>query len=378
MIMSFYDVIQNIDIRELSDKIYQSSYKDVERALGKDTINQDDLAALLSPVAKKYLEPMALKSREITLRRFGKTIKLYAPLYVSNSCVNSCVYCGFNRKNQIPRINLTDAEIEKEAAIIAKTGIKNVILVSGDNQKAFSDEELADAIKISSKYFPFVSVEVRALDEKVYAKLHDAGADGFTMFQETYLEDRYPAYHPAGPKADYRYRLEAPERAAKGGMRSIGLGALLGLEDFRLEIYLMCLHGAYLADKYWQSHISASFPRIRAAAGGYAPSRQVSDGELMQSIFAFRLFLNDAGINISTRENADLRDKLMLLGATIMSAGSKTEPGGYAHAREEAGQFSIDDDRSVEDFVAAVINSGYDPVMKDWDGALREQKVKNI
>lgn len=376
--MSFYDIVRNIDISRLSDKIYCSSYQDVEIALNKDALNENDLAALLSPAARKYLEPMALKSREITLRRFGKTIKLYAPLYVSNACVNSCVYCGFNRKNEIPRINLTVKEIEKEAAIISKMGIKNVILVSGDNQKAFSDDELINAVKVSSKYFPFVAVEVRALDENVYSELHEAGADGFTMFQETYLEDKFPAYHPAGPKADYRYRLEAPERAAKARMRSVGLGALLGLEDFRLEIYLMCLHAAYLADKYWQSHISASFPRIRAAAGGYVPSRQVSDGELMQSIFAFRLFLNDAGINISTREKANLRDKLMLFGATIMSAGSKTEPGGYAHAREEAGQFLIDDGRSVKDFVAAVIKAGYDPVMKDWDGALREQKVKNI
>lgn len=371
--MTFYDEILKIDLQALTDKIYFASYKDVETALNKDNLNHNDLAALLSPVARKYLEPMALKSREITLRRFGKTIKLYAPLYVSNSCVNSCVYCGFNRKNSIPRIDLTSVEIEKESEIIAKTGIKNVILVSGDSPKAFSDDALAEAVKITSKYFSFVSVEVRALDENVYSKLHDAGADGVTMFQETYLEDQFPKYHPAGPKADYRYRLEAPERAAKSGMRSIGLGALLGLEDFRLEMYLMCLHGAYLADKYWQSHISASFPRIRQAAGGYVPKHPVVDGELMQSIFAFRLFLNDAGINISTRENAALRDKLMLFGATTMSAGSKTEPGGYAHARKKAGQFAIDDDRSVKDFVVAIVKAGYDPVMKDWDGALREQ-----
>lgn len=370
--MTFYDILNHMDMKSVSELIYSSTDKDVEAALTKDNISQNDLAALLSPAAKKYLEPMALKSREITLRRFGKTIKLYSPLYPSNSCVNSCVYCGFNRKNEIPRIDLTEEEIEGELKIIAATGVKNVILVSGDNRKAFSDERLADAVKMACKYFPFVSVEVRALDENVYRNLYESGADGFTMFQETYLENEYPKYHPAGPKSDFRYRLEAPERAAAGGMRSIGLGALLGLEDFRLEIFSMCMHGKYLSEKYWRSHVSASFPRIRSAAGGYSPKNTVSDGEMFQSIFAFRIFLNDAGINISTREPALIRDKLMELGATIMSAGSKTEPGGYANAKEDAEQFAIDDNRTVAEFLAAVSKAGYDGVMKDWDTALHK------
>lgn len=370
--MSFYDILKKRDTEAILDSIYSSSEKDVEAALNKDSLDEKNLRALLSPAAKKYLEPMAVKSREITLRRFGRTIKLYAPLYLSNSCVNSCVYCGFNRKNSIPRIDLTMEEIKKEMEIIAASGIRNVILVSGDNAKAFSDAMLKDAIRLASGYFPFVAIEVRALDTEVYRYLYEAGADGFTMFQETYFENEYSKYHPAGPKADFRYRLDAPERAALGGMRSIGLGALLGLEDFRAETFFMCLHGKYLADKYWQSHVSASFPRIRAASGGYSPASPVSDSDLLQIIFAFRLFLNDAGINISTREPAWLRDKLMLLGATVMSAGSKTEPGGYANPKEEAGQFTIDDTRSVEEFAKAVAESGYDPVMKDWDFAMRQ------
>lgn len=370
--MTFYNILNELDLKSVSKLIYSSTSNDVEAALGKDNISPKDLAALLSPAAKKYLEPMALKSREITLRRFGKTIKLYSPLYLSNSCVNSCVYCGFNRKNDIPRIDLTEKEIERELQIISATGIKNVILVSGDNRKAFSDEHLSDAVKLACKYFPFVSVEVRALDEDIYQTLCKSGADGFTMFQETYLETEYPKYHPAGPKADFRYRLEAPERAAAGGMRSIGLGALLGLEDFRLEIFSMCMHGKYLSEKYWRSHVSASFPRIRSASGGYSPNHPVSDGDLFQSIFAFRIFLNDAGINISTREPATIRDKLMGLGATIMSAGSKTEPGGYANAKEDAEQFAIDDNRPVPEFLAAVNKAGYDSVMKDWDRSLHK------
>lgn len=369
--MSFYNTLSNINMTDLNALIYNSGTKDVEQALGKDILNDKDLAALLSPAASGYLETMALKAREITLRRFGKTIKLYTPLYLSNSCVNSCVYCGFNRKNNIPRIDLTLPQIERELKIIAETGIKNVILVSGDNKTAFSDDALISAVEAASKLFPFVSIEVRALDTQIYVDLNKHGADGFTMFQETYLEDRYPLYHPKGPKANFRYRLDAPERAALGGMRSIGLGVLLGLEDFRLEVFLMSQHAKYLVEKYWQSHISASFPRIRSSAGDYVPVCPVGDKDLLQVIWAFRLFLHDAGINISTREQACLRDKLMLFGATIMSAGSKTEPGGYFKAKKEAGQFNIEDDRSVAEFVNAVKSAGYDPVMKDWDNSMK-------
>lgn len=370
--MAFIDILDKYNPEELKAFIYSRTGRDVENALISGKVTETHLAALLSPAARKYLEPIAEEARRITLARFGRTIKIYAPIYLSNDCVNSCVYCGFNRTTGIPRITLADGEIRREAEIIAASGIKNVILVSGDNPKAFSDERLKDAVKICAEYFPMVAVEVRALPEETYTSLKGAGADGFTMFQETYVKKSYPALHPRGPKSDFAYRLDTPERAARAGLRAIGFGALLGLEDFRTDVFFMCLHAKYIAEKYWHSHVSASFPRIRASAGAFTPENPVTDADIIQSIAAFRLFLPDAGINISTRETPEFRDKLIYLGATIMSAGSKTEPGGYAKAREEAGQFHIEDGRSVNEFVNAVKKAGYDPVMKDWDAGFRE------
>lgn len=370
--MSFYDIIKEYPQSKVEDMIYSASENTIEKALLKDDeINEVELAAMLSPKAAKYLKEMAVISHNITLQRFGKTIRIYAPIYLSNYCVNSCVYCGFNRKNDIPRISLTDKEIRKEAEIVAGMGLQNVILVTGDNVKHFSWDMLINAVKICSEYFPFVSIEVQSLPLEMYEKLHAAGADGLTMFQETYIEELYPKFHPAGPKSDYLYRLDTPERACMAGMRSIGLGALLGLTDYRIDVFYMSLHAKYLSKKYWRSHISSSFPRIRNAAGEYRPEKEVTDKELLQSIFAYRMFLHDAGINISTRESADFRNKIALLGATIMSAGSKTEPGGYAAAQEEAGQFYIEDNRSVEKFCSDLKEMGLDPVMKDWDYSMK-------
>lgn len=370
--MAFREILDEYDSGELSAFIGSRTDKDVETALASSKINESRLAALLSPAARRYLEPMAARARKTTLARFGKTIRLYSPLYVSNDCVNSCLYCGFNRATGIPRITLSGKEIRREAEIIASTGIKSVIIVSGDNQKAFSDERLEEAVKICAEYFPMVALEVRALPEEAYRRLKNAGADGFTMFQETYVKNAYSVLHPKGPKADFYYRLGAPERAAGAGLRSIGLGALLGLEDFRTDVFFMCLHARYIAEKYWHSQVSASFPRIRASAGAFSPERPVSDSGIIQAVSAFRLFLPDGGVNISTRETPFFRDRLIHLGATTMSAGSKTEPGGYANAREEAGQFRIEDGRSVAEFVNAVKRAGYDPVMKDWDAVFRE------
>ena len=261
--------------------------------------------------------------------------------------------------------------MKKEAEIVAESKIQNVILVTGDNMKKFSFDMLLDAVSLCSNYFPFVSVEVPSLTLEQYEMLHKAGADGLTMFQETYIEHLYPDFHPTGPKSNYLYRLETPERAASAGMRAIGLGALLGLTDYRVDVFYMCLHSRYLAKKFWKSHISASFPRIRSAAGDYQVKNSVSDKSLLQLIFAYRIFVHDAGINISTRETPSFRDKLIHLGATIMSAGSKTEPGGYANAQDEASQFHIEDNRSVEEFCKIIKDSGYDPVLKDWDKSMQ-------
>lgn len=369
--MSFYEVIKKYPYEYVKDLIYNADENYIKNTLYKEKLTEKDLACLLSPKAEKYIEEMAEISHNITAQRFGKTIRIYAPIYLSNFCTNSCIYCGFNRKNNIPRVALTLDEIKKEAEIVASNGIKNVILVTGDNMKKFSFDMLLQSVKLCTKYFPFVSIEVPSLTFEQYQELHNAGADGLTMFQETYIESLYPSFHTAGPKADYLYRLDTPERAAKAGMRFIGLGALLGLTDYRIDTFYMCLHAKYLSKKYWRSLVSSSFPRIRHAAGEYKPEYNVTDKNLLQLIFAYRMFLHDAGINISTREPATLRDKLIYLGATIMSAGSKTEPGGYSAAQVDAAQFSIEDNRSVEEFCSTIKKLGFDPVLKDWDNSMQ-------
>lgn len=369
--MSFYEVIKEYPYDYVKDLIYNADENKIKNALYKEKLTAKDLAYLLSPKAEIYLEEMAEISHNITCQRFGKTIRIYAPIYLSNYCTNSCIYCGFNRKNSIPRVALTLDEIKKEAEIVASHGIKNVILVTGDNMKKFSFDMLMQSVKLCAEYFPLVSIEVPSLTFKQYEELHNAGADGLTMFQETYIESLYPSFHPAGPKSDYLYRLDTPERAAAAGMRFIGLGALLGLTDYRIDTFYMCLHAEYLSKKYWRSLISSSFPRIRHAAGEYKPEYNVSDRNLLQLIFAYRMFLHDAGVNISTREPASLRDKLVYLGATIMSAGSKTEPGGYSAAQDDAAQFSIEDNRSVEEFCSTIKKLGFDPVFKDWDNSMQ-------
>ena len=369
--MSFYEVIKEYPYDYVKDLIYNADENKIKNALYKERLTAKDLAYLLSPKAEIYLEEMAEISHNITCQRFGKTIRIYAPIYLSNYCTNSCIYCGFNRKNSIPRVALTLDEIKKEAEIVASHGIKNVILVTGDNIKKFSFDMLMQSVKLCAEYFPLVSIEVPSLTFKQYEELHNAGADGLTIFQETYIESLYPSFHPAGPKSDYLYRLDTPERAAAAGMRFIGLGALLGLTDYRIDTFYMCLHAEYLSKKYWRSLISSSFPRIRHAAGEYKPEYNVTDRNLLQLIFAYRIFLHDAGVNISTREPASLRDKLVYLGATIMSAGSKTEPGGYNAAQDDAAQFSIEDNRSVEEFCSTIKKLGFDPVFKDWDNSMQ-------
>ncbi len=369
--MSFYEVIKEYPYDYVKDLIYNADENRIKNTLYKERLTAKDLAYLLSPNAEIYLEEMAEISHNITCQRFGKAIRIYAPIYLSNYCTNSCIYCGFNRKNSIPRVALTLNEIKKEAEIVASHGIKNVILVTGDNMKKFSFDMLLQSVKLCAEYFPLVSIEVPSLTFKQYEELHNAGADGLTMFQETYIESLYPSFHPVGPKADYLYRLDTPERAARAGMRFIGLGALLGLTDYRIDTFYMCLHAEYLSKKYWRSLISSSFPRIRHAAGEYKPEYNVTDKNLLQLIFAYRMFIHDAGVNISTREPATLRDKLVYLGATIMSAGSKTEPGGYSAAQVDAAQFSIEDNRSVEEFCSTIRKLGFDPVLKDWDNSMQ-------
>jgi len=330
----------------------------------------DRLLILVSPAAENFIEQMAQLAHQLTLQRFGRTVRLYAPLYLSNFCVNDCVYCGFNKSHQFPRIRLTIEQALAEADIIAKEGFKDLLLVSSEDKEFISVGYLCElAAKLRPK-FSSLSVEIYQMTTEEYAKLFAAGIEGVTLYQETYDRDTYRKYHPAGPKADYDYRLSAPESMAQAGMREIGIGTLLGLSDWRLETLALAEHAHYLMKRYWQSRVSFSFPRLRPAKDvDQTQFNLLSDKNLVQMILALRLCFADAGMTISTREPAHLRDHLVKLGITRMSAGSKTNPGGYSGSTGSVEQFEIDDKRTPAQIAAMLKSQGLEPVWKDWDSA---------
>lgn len=328
----------------------------------------DKLAALISPAATKYIEQMAQAARRLTIQRFGRTVRLYAPLYVSNYCINGCLYCGFNCNSKTSRIRLTVEEAVAEARLIAGEGFRDLLLVSSEDRKFIDVEYFSELARRLQGQFSSLSVEIYQMSEAEYKRLFEAGIDGVTVYQETYDREVYQAFHRFGPKADYDRRLLTPSRAAAAGMREIGLGTLLGLADWRIETLAMAEHGHNLMKRHWQSHISFSFPRLRPASNvdRMQFKHLMSDTELVQMILALRLCFADAGLVISTRESAALRDHLIELGITKMSAGSKTSPGGYRHDAGQLKQFEIDDSRRPTEVAAMIKSHGFEPVWKDW------------
>jgi len=401
----FHDIIDSLDpvrIRTNTRNITAGQVKALLEAIRAGTVpNPEDISILVSPAAGELLEPMARLAKAVTLRRFGRTIQMYAPLYVSNHCSNSCVYCGFNVHNQIVRRTSSRGETLSEARLINNQHISQLLLVSGESPAEVSLDLLETTARDLKGMFPSLSIEVYPMDTSDYTRLYKAGIDGLAIYQETYDRDIYSAVHPAGPKRDYAYRLGAPERGAAAGFRQIGIGSLLGLNDWRVESYCLAHHAAYLMKHHWKSQVSISFPRLRPAAGGYSPEFPVSDRELVQMVCAFRLMLPDAGLVLSTREPAELRDNLIGLGITKMSAGSKTAPGGYLdrlgnnldrldnnldeQGQPAEGQFNVCDDRTVEAVAESIRQKGYDTVWKDWDSGFEKQnenqrqniKIKN-
>lgn len=333
----------------------------------------DRLLIFVSPAAENYLEQMAQLAHRLTLQRFGHTIRLYAPLYLSNFCVNDCIYCGFNKSHEFPRIRLTIEQALAEADIIAEEGFKDLLLVSSEDRDFISVDFLCElAAKLRPK-FSSISVEIYQMTTEEYAKLFAAGIEGVTLYQETYDRDTYSKYHPAGPKADYDYRLSAADNIAQAGMREIGIGALLGLSDWRLETLALAEHAHYLVKRYWKSRVSFSFPRLRPAKDvDRTQFRLLCDKNLVQMILALRLCFADAGLTISTREPAQLRDNLVKMGITKMSAGSKTNPGGYSGHTGSVEQFEIDDNRTPVQVAAMLKANGLEPVWKDWDSAFTQ------
>jgi 2-iminoacetate synthase len=371
--MSFLDEINRYDPQKVLKSIEEKSTREVEEALGKEHLRVKDFAALLSPAAGDFLEQMAQKSHRITLQRFGKIIQLYVPLYISNECTNGCLYCGFNAKNKIKRKTLSLDEVEQEALVLHRQGFRHVLLLTGEDPNAANTDYLEAAVRRIKPLFGSIAIEVFPMETEEYQRMVEAGVDSLAVYQETYDRDLYAKMHPFGKKRDYNFRLLTPERGGEGGFRKIGIGSLLGLGNFRRETFFTGLHALYLARHYWRSQISVSFPRIRPSDGGFAPLNPVSDRQFVQLLCAMRLLLPDAGLVLSTRESAQLRDNLLPLGITQMSAGSCTAPGGYSQKEQSTEQFAIDDDRSPQEISRLIRAKGYEAVWKDWDSAFLDK-----
>jgi len=364
--MDLEDTLKEFKGYDFNAFFSQVSDADISRVISKDRLDIFDLLTLLSQRAEGHLEVMAQKSQELTLNNFGKVIYLYAPLYLANYCDNECLYCGFNRAHSIERKKLSLAEVEMEAQVIQRTGIRHILILTGESREHTPVSYLKECVLVLKKYFSSIAIEVYPLEALEYRELIEAGVDGLTLYQETYDRALYARLHCKGPKSDFSYRLSAPDKACSVKMRSLSIGALLGLSDFRHEVFFLGLHAAYLERAYPAVELSVSLPRIQRSVGDFAPICRVSDHDLVQAMLALRIFLPRVGINISTRENQEFRSHLIGLGVTRMSAGSRTEVGGYASADKTQGQFDVADTSDVKEVKEMISSKGYQPVMKDW------------
>ena len=354
------------DLAGLRSIVAGATSDDVDRALGRRHPGLADLAALLSPAAGARLEDLAHAAHELTIRRFGRTVRLFAPLYLSNECVSVCTYCGFSAGNDIARRTLTIDEVAAEGNELRGRGFRHVLLVSGEHARIVSKDYLVDCVAALAPFLPSISVEVQVWDVATYRRLVDAGCEGLVVYQEAYDRATYESAHVKGKKRNYDWRLAAPDRGAEAGMRRLGIGALLGLHpDWQSEALAVAAHARSLIRRWWRCEVTVSLPRLRPAAG-YRPGSHVSDREFVQLLCALRIALPDVGLTLSTREAAAFRDRLVALGVTTMSAGSHTEPGGYAAPSAAEPQFEIADTRSPEEIVSMLRAAGYDPVWKDW------------
>ena len=342
---------------------------DVERALSHETCSIEDFKALLSPAAAPYLEVMARKAEEITKNHFGNTVYIFTPLYIANYCQNYCIYCGFNCHNKIRRAKLNAEEIDKEMAAIAKTGLQEILILTGESRAKSDVKYIGEACKIARKYFKVIGLEVYPMNSDEYAHLHECGADYVTVFQETYNSDKYETLHLAGHKRIFPYRLNAQERALKGGMRGVGFAALLGLDDFRKDAFATGYHAYLLQRKYPHAEIAFSCPRLRPIINNDRINpMDVHEPQLLQVVCAYRLFMPFASITVSTRECERVRDNLVGIAATKISAGVSTGIGSHVEDIEDKGddQFEISDGRSVDEVYKALLDHDLQPVMNDY------------
>lgn len=364
--MSFYD--EYLKYKDFNfDKFFDNVMtEDILRIINKTKLDELDFLALLSPTGEKYLEQIAEKAHKLTLQNFGKAIVLYTPMYLGNYCANKCAYCGFNVDNKIKRLKLSMDEIEEEAKSIQATGLKHILILTGSSRKETPVSYIADAVNVLKKYFDSISIEVYPLTEEEYKQVVQSGVDGLAIYQEVYNEEIYDKVHIAGPKKNYMFRLDAPERGCKAEMRNVGIGALLGLNDWRKEFFFVGLHAKYLQDKYADVDISVAMPRIREHIGTFKEVYPISDKSLVQMIIACRVFLPRIGMTMTTRESEALKDNLLPLGVTKISAGVSTEVGGHTSEDKSDEQFEIADNRTVEEVKQGLLSKGYQPVFKDW------------
>ena len=397
--MSFVEQFDHLPIDALCRTAQEASETEVAAALARRDLDLANLATLLSPAAAGQLERLAKRSNRLTQQRFGRVIRLFAPLYLSNECINNCTYCGFSRDNRILRVTLSIDEVVREARALADQGFRNILLVAGEHPKFISGSYMTDCVAALRETVPSISLEVGPMETGEYRPLVQAGAEGLIVYQETYNREVYADMHTSGPKRKFNWRLETPERAHEAGFRRLGIGALYGLSDWRRETICLAAHAQYLLRHCWKSQLTVSLPRLRPCAGEFEPLTNFDDRALVQTICALRLFLPDLGIVLSTRETAALRDRLIPMGITTMSAGSHTEPGGYtgagndnlhytergkirelaenasewtkpANGTNATGQFDIADERPPETVAETISRLGYEPVWKDWDAAI--------
>nr|WP_315420906.1 2-iminoacetate synthase ThiH [uncultured Pedobacter sp.] len=367
---SFNDLFESYNWDDTKASIYDKTAADVERALSNTQRNLEDFKALISPAALPYLEDMAQISQRLTLDRFGRVVQMYIPLYLSNECNNICTYCGFSYDNKVRRRTLNPMEIMQEVAVIKGMGYDHVLLVTGEANQTVHTDYFKKVLDLISPHFAHISMEVQPLDVADYETLIPHGLNTVLVYQETYHQDDYRKHHPKGKKSNFLYRLETPDRLGQAGIHKMGLGVLIGLEDWRTDSFFTALHLSYLEKQYWQSKFSISFPRLRPFSGGLEPKVVMNDRELVQLICAYRLFNSEVELSISTRETQAFRNQVIKLGITAISAGSKTNPGGYEVEPQSLEQFEISDERSAQEIAAMIRKQGYEPIWKDWDRSL--------
>ena len=342
----FSEELAKYDWEETTRQIQHKRPADVETALGKEHLTLDDFMALISPAAAAYLEPMD----------------------IANYCENYCIYCGFNHHNKFDRVILTMEQIEDECKAIRALGpFENLLLVTGENPRAAGVDYIEQALKVCRPYFNNLTIEVMPLASEDYYRLTQSGLNGVVCFQETYNRANYNIYHPAGMKSKFEWRVNGFDRMGQAGVHKIGMGVLIGLEEWRTDVTMMALHLQYLRKHYWKTRYSVNFPRMCPSEGHFQPNVVMTDRELAQLTFAFRIFDHDVDISFSTREKPSFRNHIATLGATSMSAGSKTDPGGYHTYPQSLEQFSVSDERTPAQVEADIRREGYEVVWKDWD-----------